>query len=153
MPLPNPRTGILWVRDWVQTENMQAKYAVIVGRILLYFIAYALELFLCFSIRYRWTLLVLYGFLLCRTLNVCDHEVTAVKKWGTSTVYISNYFLEYCDGILPTAKASVNAWAGVLLYIKRRYSRIEMATSFNQITTSISSFLGVIFSQASLRGA
>jgi hypothetical protein len=37
------------------------------------------------------SILVLYGFLLCRTLNVCDHEVTAVKKWGTS-IYFKLFF-------------------------------------------------------------
>jgi hypothetical protein len=45
-----------------------------------------------------------------------------IMKWRPSKseehLYISNYFLEYCDGILPTAKASVNAWAGVLLGLK-----------------------------------
>jgi hypothetical protein len=59
-----------------------------------YFIIFHCECawtFLRFSIRYRWTLLVLYGFLLCRTLNVCDHEVTAVKKWGTS-IYFKLFF-------------------------------------------------------------
>jgi hypothetical protein len=44
-----------------------------------------------------------------------------IMKWRPSRseehLYISNYFLEYYDGILPTAKASVNAWAGVLFYI------------------------------------
>jgi hypothetical protein len=44
-------------------------------------------IFLCFSIWYRWTLLVLYAFLLCCPLNVCDHEVTVVKNWRTSTCF------------------------------------------------------------------
>ena len=58
---------------------LQILDAVIMGCILLYFIVHALELSVFFdkmslnSIGFVW-------FLLCRTLNVCDHEVTAVKK-------------------------------------------------------------------------
>ena len=51
--------------------------------------------------------MVLCGFLLSRHLNVCDHEVTAVKKRRTSTCFKLFfrilrwfYFLEYCDDFL-----------------------------------------------------
>jgi hypothetical protein len=71
--------------------------------------------FLCFSI-YRWTLLALYGFLLCRPLNVCDHEVTAVKKWRTSTCF--KLFFRVLRWYFTNREASVNAWAGVLLLFK-----------------------------------
>jgi hypothetical protein len=79
---------ILIRTNLIYLTTLQIVDAVIVARILLYFIAHALELFPCFSTRYRWTLLVLYGFLLCRTLNVCDHEVTAVKS--EEHLHISN---------------------------------------------------------------
>jgi hypothetical protein len=41
-----------------------------------------------------------------------------------------------------------------IIYIKKRYSRIEIAASFNQITTliSVSSLLGVIFSPSIIEG-
>jgi hypothetical protein len=48
----------------------------------------------------------------------------------------------------------VNILAINPIIYKRRHSMIEIATSFNQITAliSVSSLLGVIVSQASLRG-
>jgi hypothetical protein len=67
---------------------LQILDAVIVGRILLYFIAHALEFFCVF--RYNiadsviLTLLVLYGFLLSSPRNVYDHEVTTVADKGHS---------------------------------------------------------------------
>jgi hypothetical protein len=62
-------------------------------------------IFLCFSIWYRWTLLVLYGFY-CAVL-----WMFVIMKWRPSKseehLHVSNYFLEYCDGILLTTARPV----------------------------------------------
>ena len=64
------------------------------GTSLLYFIAHALELFPCFSTRYRWNLLVLYGFLLCPTVL----WMFVIMKWRPSRsdehLHISNRHLQ-----------------------------------------------------------
>jgi hypothetical protein len=93
--------------------------AVIVGRILLYFIAHALEFFRVF----RYDIAELYWF--CMDFYCAVLWMFVIMKWRPSRsdehLYISNYFLEYCDGILPTVKASVNAWAGVFFNINTSY--------------------------------
>jgi hypothetical protein len=104
--------------------------------------------FLCFSIWYRWSLLALNGFLLCRPLNVCDHEVTAVKKWRTSTCF--ELFFRVLRWYFTNREASVNAWAGVLFILilakhKRRYSGISVLKHSEKIQFLYTLFLSAIF--------
>jgi hypothetical protein len=96
--------------------TLQILDAVIMGRILLYFIANALELFCIF----RYDIAELYWF--CMDFYCAVLWKFVIMKWRPSRseeyLHVSNYFLEYCDGILPNREASVNACAGVLLHYK-----------------------------------
>ena len=89
--------------------TLQILDAVIGGRII--FHCACAWTFLCFSIWYRWTLLVLYGFL----LSECLRSWSDGRQRSEEHLHVSNYFLA---GVLrwyfTNCEASVNAWAGVL---------------------------------------
>jgi hypothetical protein len=82
--------------------TLQILDAVIVGRISLYFIAHALKLFFVF----RYDIAELYWF--CMDFYCAVLWMFVIMKWRPSRseehLHVSNYFLEYCDGILPTAR-------------------------------------------------
>jgi hypothetical protein len=63
-----------------------------------------------------------------------------IMKWRPSRseehLNVSNYFLEYCDGILPAARqASVNAWAGVLF--TSGLTSIDITARFDDIPVDV----------------